>query len=106
MKSRARQHQSIDQSHRHADIDSLPQCPQHPAGLRTVNDESISHARVAGGNYEGLSVNSKADVTDKTLVQNLVDYFSIVAAALRQALQRCAQSLRNLFHFSPRLARY
>jgi hypothetical protein len=80
------QHQTVDQSHRYADIDSLPQTAEHPAGLRPMDYDAISHASVAGGNYERFSVDSKADVTDETFIQNLVDYNSIIAAALRQTL--------------------
>src|ERR1700686_4874660 len=98
MKGRTRQHQSIDQSHRHTDINSLRQSAQHATGLRAVNKESISHARVAGGNYEGLAVYSKADVADETFIQNPCDEFSIVVAALRQTLQGGAWSLGDLIH--------
>jgi len=71
-----------------------------------MNDEALSHARIAGRNYEQFSVNGKTDVTDEPFIQNLVDYPSIIGAAFRQTFQDCARSLRKVFHFIPRLAQF
>src|SRR5437016_7834101 len=98
MKSRSGQHQTINQSHREADLNSLPQAAQHAAGLRAMNEQFIANARVTCGNHERLAVNCEANVADETFIENLIDYLTVVAAALWQTFQSSARRLGKFVH--------
>src|SRR5689334_12414632 len=98
MKSRTRQHQPIEQHDSHACVDSFLQGAQHAARLRSVNQKFVSGAGISGGNHKRLTIDRETDVTDKSFVKNLINYFAFVAAAFWQTLQSCALSLGKLLH--------
>src|SRR5438067_1098237 len=86
MKCGSCQHQSVDQSHCDANINSLPQHAQHATGLRTMNDQFVFDACVAGRNHKWLAVNDESNMANKTFVQDSIDNFALMTAALRQSL--------------------
>src|SRR5436309_6285013 len=96
MKSRTGQHQTINQSHCEADLNSLPQRAQHATGLRAMNEHLVTEARVTGGNHEWLAINREANMADETFVENLIDQFAVVAAARSEEHTSELQSRENL----------
>src|SRR5260370_2465725 len=103
MKSRTGQHQTVNQSHREADLNSLPQRAQHATRLRAMNEQFVANARVTGGNHEWLAVNREANMADKTFVKNLIDQLSVLPAALSQTFQIRSPTLRPFIHSLPSL---
>src|SRR6185369_4791542 len=69
MKRRASQHQAVEQRHRHTRIDTARERPQHAARLRTMDVKLIFNARETRRYDDGLAVDSKTDMTNKTFVQ-------------------------------------
>src|SRR5712691_7925903 len=98
MKRRARQYQTINQSHRDAYVDALRESAQHAAGLRAVDIQLVFDARVAGGNNEGPAVHREADMTDETFVQNLVDEIPVIDASFGKTPKRRAFGWLKSFH--------
>src|SRR5439155_23281526 len=98
MTTRTGQHQTINQSHCEADLNSLPQRAQHATGLRAMNEHLVTEARVTGGNHEWLAINREANMADETFVENLIDQFAVVAAAIWKTLQSRARSLGKFVH--------
>src|SRR5260370_19101256 len=98
MKSRTGQHQTVNQSHREADLNSLPQRAQHGTGLRAMNEQLVANARGTCGNHEWLAVNREANMADETFVKNLIDQLAVVAAAIWQTFQSRARSLGEFVH--------
>ena len=49
--------------------------------------EPVADAGVTGGDHERLSVDSKSDVADETLVEDGVDCFAVENAALWEAAE-------------------
>src|SRR5581483_1213636 len=86
MERGTRQHKSVNERDCDAHIDSLTHIAQHSTGLRTVNDELVINARVTRGNNHRLAIKDKTDVTDEAFIQDLIDNFAIMTAALGQAL--------------------
>src|SRR2546423_14529449 len=99
MKSRTCQHQTVNQSHREADLNSLPQRAQHATRLRAMNEQFVADARVTGGNHKRLAVNCEANMADETFVENVIDQLAVVAAAIWQTFQSRAASLGEFAHW-------
>ena len=46
--------------------------------------EAVADARVVGGDDEGLGIDNEADVADKSFVENFIDGFGVIFAAVGQ----------------------
>ena len=100
MKRGTRQHKTIDQSHRNADINALRESAQHAAGLLAVNVQFVFDARVASGNHKRSAINRKANMADESFVENLINKVSIEDATFGQAFECCAFGYRKSVHGS------
>src|SRR6185503_4771498 len=95
MKRRPREHQTIDDRHRHTRIETTRQRTQHSTSLRAVDVELVINTGVTSRDHERLTLRRKPDVTDKPLVQNSVDSFAIEMTALGEALELRAFGLEK-----------
>src|SRR5215213_342652 len=83
MKRRPRKHEPIDDCHRHARIDTTRQRPQRPARRRAVYVKLVLGTRISGWDNERLPFRRKADVTNKSLIENSVDSLAIEMTSFR-----------------------
>src|SRR5690349_4069919 len=104
MERRPRQHESIDQRYRDANVDALVERTQHPASGRSVNVDPVAYAGVPGRNDVRLSVEDKSDVADKTLVEDRVDLSFVVDAPLREPPDLGPVSGCECVHVSPAIS--
>src|SRR5271165_7388206 len=81
----ARENQAVNQCNGDADGNSGAGASQRAAGRGTVKVNGIIYAREQRGNHERLSFGGETDMADETLVQNLVNSFTVVRAAMRFA---------------------
>ena len=84
MKGRARQDESVHQRHGKADLDTVAQGEQHPAGGRPVNVNPLACPRIQGGNDVGLPVHDEADVANVAFVEDRAHLRLVVDGALGQ----------------------
>ena len=61
MKRGTREHQPVDDRHRHTRINATRKSFQHPARLRTVNVERVVNTRISGWDHDRLSAGRKTD---------------------------------------------
>src|SRR5882757_11556105 len=85
VKGRSCENQAVQQRHRDADRQPLLQVLQHPPANRAVDVEPIVDARLSRRDYVRLAVDTESDVTDKGFVDDGVDRFALVAAAITLA---------------------
>src|SRR6516225_11729879 len=98
MKGRASQHQPIQQRHCQTNRYALTHIPKHPTGRGAVKIHVIVMPPIACRNHEWLTIQHKADMAHEALVQNAVDYLSVVAAPLGQPAEFGSLSNANFRH--------
>jgi hypothetical protein len=81
MKSRSREHESVEQRDGYTRVESTCERAQHSARLRTVNVELVVNARIAGRYHDRMAVNHKTDMTNESFIQDSVDSFAVEVAA-------------------------
>ena len=79
---RACKHEPVEECDRDTHGEALFDLTQHAAGGGAVNIEVCVLAPVGCGNHEGLSVSEEADVTQEAFVEDAIDGFTIVDAAV------------------------
>src|SRR5205814_8507349 len=79
---RAGQHQTVDQRHGDAHVDTRRERSQHAAGGRTVDVEVVTDPPVRGGDHERTVLGDEADVAHDALVEDRVEGGAVVAGPL------------------------
>src|SRR5262245_48876302 len=90
MERRASEYETVDESHRHANVDAFSERAQHPTCCRSVQIQIILDPPVRSRDDNRLAVCDEANVTDEGFIKDLVHDRAIVLTALRQALQSCS----------------
>jgi hypothetical protein len=98
----AGQNEAIGKSDRDADGNSSACVSKHAARRGAMKINHVADAREQRGNHVRLAVQGKSDVAHVTFVENFVDGFAVVGAAMRFAQDARALGGRNGFwHESP-----
>src|SRR5580704_5773445 len=86
MKRRTREHKSVHQGYRDANLDSLIKSSQHPAGGRSVDVNAVSDSHVPCGNHVGLTVDYETHVAKITFVQDRMNLRPVIDGPLGESL--------------------
>jgi len=94
MEGGPRENEAVNERGSHADGNSLAKSAQHAACGGAVQIERIADAAEICRDDEGLAVHSESDMAHEGFVENFVDGFGVVFAALGQAfdlgsIRRC-----------------
>ena len=100
---RPRQHQPIHQRHGNADGKPRRHSPQHPASRRSMKINRISRPRIHRRDNIRLSLDRKSHMTNKPLIQNLINTLAVINPAMRLA-HHTSSSIRceSIRHRRPR----
>src|ERR1700722_4686750 len=88
-------HDAVCQRDCHADFRALADAAEHSAGGGAVKINGVADTRVQRGNHEWLAIRGKADMAHKPFIENLVNGFAVVGAALGFAHNTRALSRRE-----------
>ena len=73
MKCGAGKHKPIENCDRHANINTLPQCPQHAAGHRAMDIKRVLQSAICRGNYHRAACIYKTYMAHKSFIQDIVN---------------------------------
>jgi len=98
----AREDKAVGERDGDANGNPITEIAKHAAGRGAVEIESITHTSEKCGNDVGLAVHGKSDMAHEGFIENLVDAFAIVDAALRLAHHARSLGRRKSFgHGTP-----
>ncbi len=102
IEDRAGENEAIRKCHRDADGNSVACCAQHAAGGGAVEINRVADARKQRGNDVRLAIYGESDVAHVTFVEDLVNGFAVVGAAMRFTYYARTLAWRNGFgHVTP-----
>jgi uncharacterized protein (TIGR02453 family) len=113
MKRGPRQHQPIQQRHRHAHRNTFAQGPQHAACRRAVDVQPVARASISRRNHvrlarlSGIARHGEADVANDPFIQDSIHGLAVIHTALRQppnlcASRRCKCKFAHTYSVGPR----
>src|SRR6202030_1681888 len=76
---------------------ALARSAKHPAGGRAMKADSVADPRIERGNDKRLGVGGESHMANKPFIENLVDGFAVIEAALRLAHNTRAFAWRDRF---------
>ena len=94
-RSRRRKNNAVQQRHAQAKRRAAPQGPHQPARRRAVQKKFVAHAHVVRRHNEWQPIHHKPNGAHKGLIENAVNQFAIVGAAIRLALNFAFVSSRS-----------
>ena len=97
VKDRAGQHQAIGKSYRDAHRNPIACIAEHAARRGTVKINRVADAREQCGDHIGLDINGESHVAHVTFVEDLVNRFAVVRAAMGFAHHARALGWRDGF---------
>ena len=103
VENRTREDKTVGESDRNANGKALTEVAEHTAGGGAVEVEGVTHAGEQRGNHVGLAIHGESDVAHKSFVENFVNGFAIIDAAVWLAHHARALARRSCFgHNAPR----